>query len=147
MGWNFLSAPTLVKLEPTLHMQEFKNSWPLPFSTCKLLTCTRLILHCFQPKAALVIMCLKTTKNSCNIFYRKWQFIQWFITKPPEAQTKPHSCFFTPLLPAQQMQVPATRLGLPASCKTLVQGSATFPWSRAKHKLCRVWQAVIIFHQ
>jgi len=27
------------------------------------------------------------------------------------------------------------------------QGSATFPESRAKNKLCKVWRAVLIFHQ
>jgi len=29
----------------------------------------------------------------------------------------------------------------------LNQGSATFPKSRARNKLCKVWRAVIIFHQ
>jgi len=29
----------------------------------------------------------------------------------------------------------------------LDQESATFPQSRAKNKLCKVWRAVLIFHQ
>jgi len=29
----------------------------------------------------------------------------------------------------------------------LDQGSATFPESRAKNKLCQVWRTVLIFHQ
>jgi len=30
----------------------------------------------------------KTTKNSCNVFHRQWQFIQWFISKPTEVFKK-----------------------------------------------------------
>jgi len=34
-----------------------------------------------------------------------------------------------------------------SSTIALDQGSATFPQSRAKNKLCKVWRAVLIFHQ
>jgi len=29
----------------------------------------------------------------------------------------------------------------------LDQGSSTYPWARAKNKLCKVWRAVLSFHQ
>ena len=66
----------------TLHHPQTSNRQTLdPASTSRMPHS-----HCFRPPPAIVL--LKTTKISCNVFYRLWKFIQWFISEPTEAHKK-----------------------------------------------------------
>jgi len=75
-GWNFLSAPA--KFKPAPNQQEFEKLWSLPrpapadFQLAPHTFPTRPNSHCFRPKIAPVTVCLKTTKNSCNVIDATW---------------------------------------------------------------------------
>jgi len=64
---------------PAPHPQEIEKS--CRSRPRRLLNRARPTPQYFRPKPAPATVCLKTTKNSCNAFHLKWQFIQWFISK------------------------------------------------------------------